>query len=159
MCARIKIEGALRLNLATPYMLSTFSQTFFMRMPNGKPELCDSWSRLGKLGSGGYHYRASCACTLSLRSRSENSGPRVSKNDSNNHIPCGGSSKPLSIFISHNTNHTTSSYHTRFIRSSDSSTGWMRVYKPSMPKHRRYKGSSNVHKRNLVMLGALDQGI
>jgi hypothetical protein len=45
--------------------------------------------------SRGCHYRASCGCTLSLGSRGENSGPRVGKNESNNHIPCGASSKPL----------------------------------------------------------------
>jgi hypothetical protein len=103
--------------------------TFAMQMPNGKPELCDSWSRLGKLGSGGYHYRASCGCTLSLGSRGENSGPRVRKNESNNHIPCGGSSKPLSMFntLPLTTDHITLSFHTRFIRSSNSPTGWTRL--------------------------------
>jgi hypothetical protein len=86
-------------------------------------------------------------------------GPRVGKNESNNHIPCGGSSKPLACLITQLTNHITSTYHTRFIHSSDSSTGWIRVYQLSMAKHGRYKGSSNAYKRDLIMLGAVDQGI
>jgi hypothetical protein len=48
--------------------------------------LCDSWIRLGKLGSMGVP-RSPCGCTLSLDSRGENSGPKIGKNESNNHIP------------------------------------------------------------------------
>jgi len=121
----------------------------------------DSWSRLGKLGPGGCHCRASCGCTLSLGSRGENSGPRVGKNESNNHIPCGGPSKPLSMFIIPPliTDHITFSFHTRFICSSDSSTRWIKLQQLSMAKQYRNNGSSNAHKRKPSLAGRSGSGI
>jgi hypothetical protein len=66
-------------------------------------------------------------CTLSLGLRDENSGPRVGRNESNNHIPCGGSSKPLASLFTTFNDQTMISYHTRFIYSSDSLTICTRV--------------------------------
>jgi hypothetical protein len=53
--------------------------------------------------------------------------PRVGKNESNNHISCGGSSKPLACLFTQLTDHTTSSFHTRFTCSSYSLTICTRV--------------------------------
>ena len=71
--------------------------------------------------------------------------------------PCGGPSKPLNMFIII-TDHTTSSCQTRFIRSSDSSTGWIRLQQLSMAKHIRYNGSSDAHKLKPSFAGSSGSG-
>jgi hypothetical protein len=135
-------------------------KTFSMRMPNWNPNLGDSWNRLGKLVSRegaiiGPRVVVRSVLVQEVRTRvlgSARTG-QITKSQ------CGGSSKPLACSFTQLTDHTTSSCHARFIYSSNSSIGLIRVYQISMAKHKRYKGSSNALKQNLVMLGAVDQGI
>jgi hypothetical protein len=135
-------------------------KTFSMHMPNWNPDLGDSWNRLDKLNSREGAIIGSCVVVRSVLVQEGRTRVLGSVRTSQiTTFQCGGSSKPLACLFTQRTDYTTSSCHIRFIYTSNSSIGLIKVYQISMAKHRRYKGSSNALKRNLVMLGAVDQGI
>src|SRR4051812_19437096 len=104
------------------HLLHLHSRTTKFHMSNGKPKLCDSWNLLGKLvGRGGF--QAPVWLYARLGSRGKNSGPSSGKYGTAKPQPTMASIHDLAclIFIS---NHTMLSSHTKFICSSDSSTGW-----------------------------------
>jgi hypothetical protein len=110
---------------------------FLMRMPNGKPELGSSWIDLSKLVSRRDSHTSTCGRTLSLGSRDKNSGPRAARMSqiTTSHVAAHPSLLACLNTYSH---HTTSSYHTRFICSSDSLTMYQ-IKQLSMAKLFRYK--------------------
>jgi hypothetical protein len=114
-----------------PYMMHLFSfpplsKTFPMRMPNGKPELGSSWISLSKLVSRRESHSSTCGRTLILGSRDKNSGPRAARMSQTTTSHVVAHPNLLACLISYY-HHTTSSYHTRFICSSDSLTICTRV--------------------------------
>ena len=83
-------------------------ETFPMHMPNGTPELCDSWNLLGKL-VGREGFQAPVWLYAHLGSKGKNSGPRGWQVwDCENHNPRGLPYKPYHVLLSFS-DHTTSS--------------------------------------------------
>jgi hypothetical protein len=98
---------------------------------------------------------------VSRTSRPPDSGTRLSaclntRSGTREGTRCGGPSKLVNMFI-FIIDHTTTSCHTRFICSSHSSTGWIRLQQLSMVKHIIYTALAMHRSSNLVLLGAVDQ--
>jgi hypothetical protein len=90
--------------------------------------LCDLWIRLGKLGSRGFPGpRVAARSVLIQEARTQ--VLRSARTSQITTSQYGGPSKPLSMFncLTLITDHISSSCHNRFIRSSDSPTGWTRL--------------------------------
>ena len=119
------VRGSSSVSISTPftpprpYMQFT---SLFHAYVKWKSKLRDSCLRLGKLGPRGSH-TPTCGKLVNLGSWGENLNPRAARNETNNHNPEWPLIQAFVIFTLI-TSLSTSTYHTRFIRSSDSSTGW-----------------------------------